>query len=154
MKNKIVKKDWKYYVKKAKKSQPYNMQEDPEQKKKRRKKAQKFYKKYGFRYEECWNLDHTLATYILPRLAYMKDNYTSYPGDLAEYNEFEELIKEGYDVWQEYLSKMILAFDHIIDEDLDNDPSIVDNKEEWEKWQKEKNEGLKLFGEWFEDLWD
>lgn len=150
----MKKKNWKYYAEKVKKSQPYNIQKDPEQKKKRKRKAQKFYKKYGFRYEECWNLDHTLAVYILPRLAYLRDNSISYPGNLATYNEFGELIAEGYEVWQNCLNKMILAFEHIIDEDLGNEPSFINNKEVWEKWNKEKEEGFKLFGRYFQALWD
>ena len=52
---------------------PYSLENSPYASKKQKKKARAFYKKYGFRYEETWNLDHTLACYILPRLAYLRD---------------------------------------------------------------------------------
>lgn len=57
---------------------------------------------------ECWNLDCTIAEFVLPRLKYYKKHSLGYPG------------REGTETpekWDEVLDKMIIAFQYITEED-------------------------------------
>lgn len=58
----------------------------------------------GFDDSECWNLDSTIAKFILPRLKVFKEHTFGYPPELT----FEE--------WQQILDDMILAFEYMVDE--------------------------------------
>lgn len=83
--------------------------------------------------EELWSLDNTLAKYIYPRLeAYKKITYAR-PGDLTVAQ------------WDAVLSKMLFSFAMIKADDW---PSAFD-----ESINKEVQEGLKLFAEYFTALW-
>lgn len=131
----------------------------------------------GFDDTECWNLDSTVAKFILPRLIVFRKNTNGYPGN-SEIPTFEK--------WLEVLDKMIFAFDHIVNEEkyddernekYDIDWSKVNNytkmengsvmmepkdeyKERLEKLHDDKadeiqkiDEGLTLFGKYFMQLW-
>ena len=88
----------------------------------------------GFDDTELWNLDTTIAKFILPRLVAFRDYTHSTPASLTQ-NE-----------WTEKLAKMVYAFEFLSSEDkyttFDND--------QWEV----VGEGLKLFGENFSSLWN
>lgn len=59
--------------------------------------------------KELWNLDYTIAKFVLPRLIEFKENTISFPG----YGEVDTRDK-----WDAALQKMITAFEYIItDED-------------------------------------
>lgn len=131
----------------------------------------------GFDSTELWNLYHTFALFILPRLVEFRKVTNSYPHD------FETL--EG---WTKIIDKMIYAFDHIANEEKYQDEyekeigltwdgayelkklpnteyhEIVQGKKydeekvnkllEWQKAEGEKiDEGLALFGKYFRALW-
>lgn len=80
--------------------------------------------------QELWNLDCTIAEYVLPRLKKFKEYGHGYPAQLEE-NE-----------WNIILDKMILSFQLVVDEEDDTNPSGY------------VSEGLELFGKWFTYLWD
>ncbi len=82
--------------------------------------------------EELWNLDHTFAIYILPRLEKFRDNLYGYPSQLTE----EE--------WIVILESMIHSFRIIASDDC-----FVTTPELEEEIQL----GLDLFGKWFRSLW-
>jgi len=150
---------WKKYAYKVKDLTSYNITKDPEQSKKRRKKAKKFYKKWGFRFEDTWDLDYVLAMYMLPRIAYLRDNHAGYPGELAVLDDNGQVLLDGNDKWLEILDKIILALDHIIDEYGDDNklPYWIKgsfDREKLEQWDEEINEGLELLGKYFRSLWD
>lgn len=152
-------KKWKKYALKVKDLTSYNIVKDPEQSKKRRKKAKKFYNKWDFRFEDTWNLDYVLSLYMLPRIAYLRDNHCGYPGELATYDENGKLIENGNDKWIEILDKIILALDHIVDEYIDDSklPYWINDsidKEKMKQWNEEVDEGLELLGKYFRGLWD
>ena len=86
----------------------------------------------GWSDEETWNLDITIAKFVLPRLKRLKQLQNGYPGDLAE------------EKWDEILDKMIFSFDKIT-----NDEEIVMEQPQAERVQ----EGLDLFANRFRDLW-
>ena len=107
--------------------------------KKRAKKANKFEKKHGFRLEDSWNLDNSIACFILPRLLYLRENTIGIPGTLVI-----ELGDGGKEAWDEILKTMIYGFYlYITKEDYDF------TEEEKEIWKRTKE----LFVEYFESLW-
>lgn len=95
----------------------------------RYKKYQNQLKKSGFSDTELWGLDYSIAAFVLPRLIRFKEILHSHPANLT----FEQ--------WKEVLDKIILAME------------ITVNGEDWER-NIELIEGVKLFGEYFTDLWD
>jgi len=99
--------------------------------KKRKKKLQKELKENGFDNSECWNLDNTIAQFVLPRLKNFRENLHGYPSNLTEKK------------WDKILGKMIYSFENIVHSDV-----YVDK--DYKKIQK----GLDLFGKYFQNLWD
>lgn len=119
----------------------------------------------NIKYKDICSLDITLAKFILPRLKFFRKNTCSYPYGFT----FEE--------WKDILNKMILAFELILDtsepdfgdlkyytEKTDNghwkmikDPNSTFDTKVYRKWHKDRQEiieeGLKLFAEYFQDLW-
>ena len=91
-----------------------------------------FQVRHGFDYTDTWSLDYSLSKWILPRLKYFKDNHTSHPGCFTP----EE--------WDAVLGKMIAAFELISEDDY-----LGDNSK-----QKIVDDGLDLFREFFQHLWD
>lgn len=106
-----------------------------------------FYLTNDFFFEECWNLDATLSALILPRLIRFRDNHCGTPGCLFGYDEKGNILneEEGCQKWERILDKMIWAFYLYI-----SVGSLY-----WTEEQKQQiNEGLKLFAEYFQSLWD
>lgn len=100
--------------------------------KKRRKKSKKFFKKYGFHFEECWCLDHSIACYLLPRLVHLKKVMNTYPDGLTP----EE--------WDEVLGKMIHGFKLIAEDKLFyNSENLA-----------AAHEAIDLFAKHYFSLWD
>lgn len=132
--------------------------------------------------KELWNLDCTIAEFVLPRLIKFKEKSLGYPG----YGEVDTRDK-----WDDVLQKMITAFEYIVTNDdwwIDNPKydyfdgvHVSKEKKSDEKfgtvtvttftlddWAKEikKNqseerdrrnkaikEGLELFSKYFRHLW-
>lgn len=116
---------------------------------------------------ELWNLDLTIARFVLPRLIAFKKNNIGHPGEFKSKKD-----------WDNVLDKMIAAFDLIIngdnilgkDEYQDIEKVIFDNKIKGMKFvlNEEKRtarldeinrqneiirEGLGLFATYFRGLW-
>lgn len=106
-----------------------------------------FYLTNDFFFEECWNLDATLSALILPRLIHFRDNHCGAPGCLFEYDEEGNILneEEGCQKWERILDKMIWAFYLYISAD-----SLYRTEEQ----KQQINEGLKLFAQYFQSLWD
>ena len=97
----------------------------------------------GFDDTELWNLDHTFAKFVLPRLKRFKEVNQGYPASIT------------YEVWDEYLDKMIYAF-----ENIDYDDKSYDGVEWYDMPQEARdavfekvNEGLDLFRKHYFSLW-
>jgi hypothetical protein len=103
-----------------------------DRKDKRYKKFLAFKKKHGFSPCECWNLDVTIAEFVLPRLRYFRKNTAGYPGALTQ------------EKWDAKLDAMIAAFELIASEA---------NYSGSDEQDKIINRGLKEFGEWYRGLW-
>ena len=89
----------------------------------------------GFDDSELWNLDYTIASFVLPRLKRFKELNTGYPAILTE------------DSWDKILDTMIEAFELKVN---DNDDRTL---EEDKIVDKKMQEGFKLFGKYFLHLW-
>lgn len=98
---------------------------------------------------DTWNLDYTIAEYILPRLKEFKKVNNAYPGR----GEMDTPEK-----WDTALDKMITAFQLVIDTDdmceryWSNNRTVF-NKDLFEQDQDRIQEGLHLFATWFQHLW-
>jgi len=86
----------------------------------------------GFDDTELWNLDATIAEFILPRLKRFRDIVVGYPGNLNSQDE-----------WYAILDKMIKAL-----EITTSNMKLLSNKD-----HDSQEEGLKLFAEYFNHLW-
>lgn len=128
----------------------------------------------GFDDTELFNLDSTLANYIIPRLEVFKEKVSGYPFDF-----------DNLDGWKNCIQKMITSFKMSKNIDFYIDNLIIDmfgdkyslnpsdenffyvkclhneeNEKDYDLFQKrkdelfnEKQEGLMLFAKYFNDLW-
>ena len=106
---------------------------------------------------DTWNMDNTLALIIHPMLIQLKNTMHGYPSHLTE------------ERWNEILDEMIWAFEQKTMDDWNDQyygPFIPDEKEplggefEWidhdglKAHQERMTKAFKLFGEYYENLWD
>jgi len=89
----------------------------------------------GFSDDDLWNLDGTIARFVLPRLQRFRDIEAGFPGCFEEARE-----------WHKILDKMIYAMDHLAN------GKQYEGDYDQQKAQKVQ-EGCKLFGKWFQSLW-
>jgi hypothetical protein len=107
---------------------------------------------------DTWSMDSTLAMIIHPMLVQLKETTHGYPSELTE------------ERWNEILDEMIWAFeqknrDHWEDDYYGPYTESEDKRElfgrfEWiddegrQKHQERMTNGFKLFGKYYENLWD
>ena len=84
---------------------------------------------------ELWSLDYTMACFILPRLKKLKENKNGYPSEL-----------DSAEAWAAIMQKMIDAFEAIVNDER-YPAGCIKQKDTIES-------GLKLFAEYFQNLWD
>ena len=89
-------------------------------------------KETGFDDTETWSLKTTIAKFVLPRLKWFKERHFDNPWDIT------------FEKWDEILDNMIFSFEYYA-------------KDEWKPISdedfKKVEEGMKLFGEYYGDLW-
>lgn len=101
---------------------------------------------------DIWSLDHTLALIILPALKKFKENQMGHPCGLRP--DPTGLPETGCgncgceQEWNVILDKMLYSFEHIVDDRI-----MVYSTEEYKESQKKIQEGLELFGKYFQSLW-
>tara|TARA_R110000823_G_scaffold108946_1_gene228379 strand:- start:168 stop:584 length:417 start_codon:yes stop_codon:yes gene_type:complete len=84
---------------------------------------------------DTWSMDHTLAHIVLPMLVQLKATNHGYPANLTEKK------------WDSIMSEMIWAFGQKCADDWElNDDHAAR--------QERMTNGFKLFGEYYENLWD
>lgn len=144
----------------------------------RQRTRKKWLKKHGqyIAPKELWNLDYTVAKFVLPRLIKFKENSLGFPG----YDEADTMNK-----WQDILQKMITAFKYIVTDDdwwvddprydysdgihieIDKDKKTlfhfriddwakeIENNRDTEQDRRNEaiKEGLELFSKYFRHLW-
>lgn len=89
-------------------------------------------KENGFDDTETWSLKTTIAKFTLPRLKWFKERHFDHPCDIT------------FEKWDEILDNMIFSFEYYA-------------KDEWEPISNEDfkrvEKGMKLFSEYYGDLW-
>lgn len=113
--------------------------------------SQDFFKKKLFHYEDCWDLDYTIACFILPRLMHFRKNHCGAPSCFFKFDENMQVLneKKGNKKWNKTLDYMIEAFYRIVYVD-----ELLLSKEDREINQYYIKKGLKLFCKNFQTLWD
>ena len=99
---------------------------------------------------DIWSMDETLALIILPMLKKLKEhNYGSSTVDNEDVSE--DLRIDGDDLhpkrWDYVLDEMIWAFEQKLKNDYLYDESYKER-------QKRMNNGFRLFGKYYEALWN
>lgn len=89
---------------------------------------------------EFYNLDHAIAIIVCPLLEDFRKAAKGYPGCL-----------DSIEQWNDIIDKMIFSFKEIAN-DHENQPSIDDRKS-YDKYYKRINKGLKLFYQYYGNLW-
>ena len=94
----------------------------------------------GYSYYDLLSLDCTIADFILPRLKAYKEQNIGHPSCLSE---------EG---WNVVLDKMIYSFEACSSKEAFSYKFDYSGTE-YSEHRKRVEEGLKLFGKYFEALW-
>jgi hypothetical protein len=128
---------------------------------------QKIFRRNHISDNEIWECYHFLAKLILPRLiAFRNLNKMGFALVSDEYpNEHYNYEQDGQtelweDRWEKTVDEMIYAFEHILYYDDDRKQKFFLDKYfggklyEKEEAEKRVQEGLRLFGKYFRDLWD
>lgn len=133
---------------------------------------------------DTWSFDHTLADIILPGLRQLQADKHGAPHtddeDVPEYlrshmaqpKEYEwDIDSLHFQRWDWILNEMIWAFEQKVQDDAEGeffdhtesngldpwDPAYVGpkwDKENYIKWHDRKSNGFRLFGKYYENLWD
>ena len=141
---------------------PYSTKNDPLQKEEGIEGEREFIKEHGFSFTDAWGLDHVIACFIAPRLAYLRDNHTGYPGSfyteakkIANITKILDVDELADAMWVETLDEMIEAFCFIIDE---GEPILGLPYEEYSKENCRREllikKGLAAFATYYQSLWD
>ena len=105
---------------------------------------------------DTWNMDNTLALIIHPMLVQLKKTTHGYPSNFTE------------ERWNKLLDEMIWAFEqkNVDWEDqyygplVDNPNGVMGQDFEWvdldglQKHRERMTQGFRLFGRYYENLWD
>lgn len=141
---------------------PYSTKNDPLQKEEGIEGEREFIKEHGFSFTDAWGLDHVIACFIAPRLAYLRDNHTGYPESfyaeakkIANITKIPDVDKLADAMWVETLDEMIEAFCFIIDE---GEPILNLSCSEYDKEKRKReiiiDKGLAAFAKYYQSLWD
>ena len=131
--------------------------------------------RFGYSKRELWSLDHTITDFVLPRLKAFRhgesNNVTEggpagvpmlpgYDADKMGDAESDAMYQE----WLDILDKMIQAFEYhkLGMRDVETNSSIwQEGNEEYKEYREEEDrrekiieEGLALFGKYYQALWD
>lgn len=116
---------------------------------------------------DSWAVDDTLAHIIVPLLKQLKETTHSHPSELSE-QEWDSMLGEM--IWA-FEQKLINWEDQYVIQQGEIDYDAMNRREDgnWElKWKREHivdwdartahqqrmSHGFRMFGEWYESLWD
>ena len=116
--------------------------------------------------QDTWSMDHTLAPIILPMLKQLKE--TKHGGPYVDLKDVPkelhgkkltkkqkdngEVDDKHFDRWDWVLDEMIYAFD--CKANKDEVYMRFEDREEIQKEQERISNGFRLFGKYYESLWD
>ena len=114
-------------------------------------KRKEFEQQWGFSYVDTWNLEGELAVWLLPRIAYFRENSHGYPLKFAKFGEDGHTIineDEAVRQWDDSLKAISEGLHAYIEgEFYEETPECEAEKEKWATAKK-------LLLEYYEDLWD
>lgn len=110
---------------------------------------------------DSWSADQTLADIILPVLVQLSKTQQGAPfvtpGDVPKFirpshKPEDDVDNTHFERWEWVLDEMVYAFDCKVNKD---EPFIrFDDAEEAKKEQARISNGFRLFGKYYENLWD
>jgi hypothetical protein len=118
---------------------------------------------------DTWSMDHTLAPIILPMLVQLKDTKHGAPfvdnvdvpkqlratkKQIEAYGKKGEVDPKHFDRWDWVLDEMIYAFDCKANKDDVYMRFDILDRDGMEKEQERISNGFRLFGKYYENLWD
>ena len=118
---------------------------------------------------DTWSMDYTLAHIILPMLRQLKETKHGAPNvdmtDVPQHlrvNDVEsraywdkgETDEKFFERWDWVLDEMIYAFDCKANKDEVYMRFDIDDRDAMEKEQSRISNGFRLFGKYYESLWD
>ena len=113
---------------------------------------------------DTWNMDVTLAYIIVPMLKQLKevkhgapfvdnedvsDELRASDEDLHTYSKNGETDEHYFDRWDYVMDEMIFAFQSKLDEQFFSDQIL-----NYDAYSDRINNGFKLFGKYYNGLWD
>lgn len=119
--------------------------------------------------QDTWSMDHTLAPIILPMLVQLKEtkhgtpfvDYEDVPEELRPEPEwYEKYSKNGetdpdfFKRWDWVMDEMIYAFDCKANKDEVYMRFDIKDRDAMDKEQERISNGFRLFGKYYEALWD
>ena len=118
---------------------------------------------------DTWNMDYTLAKIILPMLKQLKVTKHGSPNvdnedvpinlrapeeDVLKYKTLGETDPDFFKRWDWVLDEMIYAFDCKVNKEEVYMRFDIKDRRGMEKEQERISNGFKLFGKYYESLWD
>ena len=117
---------------------------------------------------DTWSMDHTLAPIILPMLKQLKEtkhgapfvDLNDVPKELhgkkltKKQKENGEVDDKHFERWDWVLDEMIYAFDCKANKDDVYMRFDIDDREDMKAEQERISNGFRLFGKYYESLWD
>jgi len=119
--------------------------------------------------QDTWSMDHTLAPIILPMLKQLKETKHGAPvvdnedvpvnlrapeKDVLKYKELGETDPDFFKRWDWVLDEMIYAFDCKANKDDVFMRFGIEDQVRMKKEQERISNGFRLFGKYYEALWD
>lgn len=140
-------KDWKFYARYVKEHPPYSILNDESVPEGRHEEMQKFKDKHGFEYSDIWNLDYTIASFLLPRMAFFAEKHSSFPCSIDQIDRNGKIINEDK-IRTEYQRKLETIVEGLyLYLTTDTNPMTEKQEQTWE-------DAKKYLMEIFESLWD
>ena len=119
--------------------------------------------------QDTWSMDHTLAPIILPMLVQLKAtkhgapfvDYEDVPEELRpepewykKYSKNGETDPDFFKRWDWILDEMIYAFECKANKDIVIMRFDIDDRDGAKQEQERISNGFRLFGKYYESLWD
>ena len=118
---------------------------------------------------DTWSMDHELAEIVLPMLVQLKRTKHGAPKvdpqdvpdelkpstvELLEYQKDGTTEEKFFRRWDYVLDEMIFAFNSKLGDDVWMKYDFLAQKEEWEAEEERIRNGFRLFGKYYQNLWD
>ena len=119
--------------------------------------------------QDTWSMDHTLAPIILPMLKQLKETKHGAPWvdmkdvpkelratkkQLDAYGKTGDVDDKWFERWDWVLDEMIYAFDCKANKDIVIMRFDIDDQDSVKAEQERISNGFRLFGKYYESLWD